>query len=522
MSANSKNKVIKTFKDGPRTALIYCRVSSERQANEGHGLDSQEHRCREYASSKGYVVERVFRDSFSGGGDFMKRPAMSELIGYLDAKSSTQYVVIFDDLKRFARDTQFHIKLRMALKTRDAKPECLNFNFEDTAEGEFIETVLAAQGQLERQQNKRQVIQKMKARLEAGYWTFFPPPGYDHPKDPMHGKLLIPNEKAGIIKEAFEGYASGRFREQIDVQKFLRSKNIQGKRPVYLEYVKRLLSRVVYAGYIEYEDWDVVRRKGHHQAIISPETFEKVQEKLGGKHHAHNIENHDFPLRGMVICRGCQRYLTAGWTKGRTLRYPYYKCQKGCVFYGKDVRKERIEREFHELLQRCTPKPETVRLVEAIFRDAWSKRISNQKSIFEGYDRRQASLEKEKSEAIDKIVKTQNDAVMRGLEAKIQKIDEEIVQIGEDRKKKIDPEKYGTALDVVFGLIKQPAVAWAHTGYAGKRLIVKLVCTKNPVYDRVEGYGTTEMSEGIKLFELVQANGSQDVEMGGIEPPCKR
>ena len=65
-------------------SLLYCRVSSIRQSSEGHGLDSQEHRCREYASQKGYIVEKVFRDSFTGGGDFMKRPAMSEMLGYID------------------------------------------------------------------------------------------------------------------------------------------------------------------------------------------------------------------------------------------------------------------------------------------------------------------------------------------------------------------------------------------------------------------------------------------------------
>ena len=41
-------------------AVIYCRVSSTRQRLEGSGLESQEHRCREYAESKGYDVAAVF------------------------------------------------------------------------------------------------------------------------------------------------------------------------------------------------------------------------------------------------------------------------------------------------------------------------------------------------------------------------------------------------------------------------------------------------------------------------------
>ena len=131
-------------------ALIYCRVSSMTQATDGHGLDSQEHRCREFAAQKGLKVLEVFRDSYTGGGDFWQRPAMRELLEYVDARPTDRFVVIFDDLKRFARDIQFHWKLRTEFSARGIKPLCLNFNFEDTPEGGFIETVMAAQGELER------------------------------------------------------------------------------------------------------------------------------------------------------------------------------------------------------------------------------------------------------------------------------------------------------------------------------------------------------------------------------------
>ncbi|MEM9099374.1 MAG: recombinase family protein [Pseudomonadota bacterium] len=134
-----------------KRAVIYCRVSSAKQRLEGSGLESQEHRCRSYAQDHGLTVDAVFPDDSSGGGDFMKRPGMVALLSYLDAQAGTPYVVIFDDLKRFARDTQFHLALRNELARRGARVECLNFKFEDTPEGKFVETVFAAQGQLERE-----------------------------------------------------------------------------------------------------------------------------------------------------------------------------------------------------------------------------------------------------------------------------------------------------------------------------------------------------------------------------------
>jgi len=123
-----------------KKALIYCRVSTTKQTIEGSGLQSQESRCRRYAEEKGYAVAAVFPDDVSAG--------MVSLLAFLDAQPEENFVVIFDDLKRFARDTVFHIQLRQALEERGAAVECLNFKFEDTPEGQFIETIMAAQAKL--------------------------------------------------------------------------------------------------------------------------------------------------------------------------------------------------------------------------------------------------------------------------------------------------------------------------------------------------------------------------------------
>jgi len=208
----------------PSKALIYCRVSSKSQEEEGHGLQSQETRCREHASAKGYDVEAVFPDTITGGGDFMQRPGMVALLSYLDAQPDENYIVIFDDLKRFARDTRFHLDLRDSFRSRGASIECLNFKFDDTPEGEFIETIMAAQGMLERKQNGRQVAQKMKARMQNGFWIHNPPVGYKYIEEKGRGKLLIRNEPmASIVKEGIEAYAAGRLETQAEVKRYFES-----------------------------------------------------------------------------------------------------------------------------------------------------------------------------------------------------------------------------------------------------------------------------------------------------------
>jgi site-specific DNA recombinase len=189
-------------------ALIYCRVSSEAQKLDGDGLHSQEHRCRQYAAARNYVVEKVFHDVKTAGGDFMKRPGMVALLQHLRQNAHTNYVVIFDDLKRFARDTEFHIRLRTKLAQYGAVRECLNFKFEDTPEGKFIETIIAAQGELERVQNQRQTVQKMKARVERGYHAFKACVGYKYIDTRERGRVLVRDEPFATICERRSGTAS--------------------------------------------------------------------------------------------------------------------------------------------------------------------------------------------------------------------------------------------------------------------------------------------------------------------------
>ena len=76
----------KTNPSPSRRAVIYCRVSDRKQEKEGSGLTSQEYRCRQYAKGKGYIVDRVFPDEITGGGDFMKRKGMVALLAFLDER----------------------------------------------------------------------------------------------------------------------------------------------------------------------------------------------------------------------------------------------------------------------------------------------------------------------------------------------------------------------------------------------------------------------------------------------------
>ena len=510
----------------PKETLVYTRVSSDRQKKEGHGLDGQEHRCREYAKQRGYFVEEVFRDSFTGGGDFLKRPEMSRLLKYLDDRPHKNYIVIFDDLKRLARDTAFYLKLRKEFDLRGAKLESPNFTFEDTPEGQFIETILAAQGELERKQNRRQVIQKMKARLESGYWSFYPPPGYKSIRHPQHGKILIPDEPtASIIREAFEGFASGRFVSQMDVLRFLQEKEFRGSGRVHISKVQDLLQRLIYTGYIEYPKWNIERRLGHHEGIISLGTYEKVQHRISQRKKIITITprktiNPDFPLREFVLCRGCSNPLTASWSRGRKNRYPYYRCKTvTCPYANKSIRKDFIESDFTNTLIKIAPKHQIIELTKAIAKDIWDQKLVGLDNEISDKEKEMGRIMTEKDTFLKRIVNTTKKNLIHAYEAKFEELEASEAKLREETEVYRSMNKdFGIALDEVLGFIKSPYSTWINGDINDQRLVLKLVFARKISYDRENGFGTTEISDGLKLFKLIDTSDSPDVEMGGLNP----
>ena len=483
-------------------ALIYTRVSSERQKKEGHGLESQEHRCRLYAQMHGFEVEKVFYDSYTGEGNFLKRPAMSALLQYMDANTHTNYVVIFDDLKRFARDVIFHFQLRAEFTARKAEPRCLNFNFEDTPEGHYVETIIAATGELERKQNKRQVIQKMKARLESGYWAFNAPPGYIYSRDVIHGKLLVPDAKmAKIIKEALEGFAYGRFPNQIDVQQFLASQKFLGSRRIYLEYVKRLLTRPIYAGYIDYPEWNITRRVGHHKALISPETYLLIEEKLDGRTNLWIRQNRreDFPLRGVIHCNACQKPLTASWSKGRSNRYAYYRCNNWlCELRNKSIPKGMIENKFASTLLDLQPSASILNLVKAKLLVQWKNKIKNFNEVTRKQQQELTLLENSMTAMINRISSVQNETVLKMYDSQIEELAKKAEKLrGIMERWKKDRPDFGTALG----------------NFQTQQMLLKLLFISPICFDLNYGFGTAKVSCPIRVLREFSISNSRDVDI---------
>lgn len=398
--------------------------------------------------------------------------------------------------------------MRQKLAAYNAAVECLNFKFEETPEGKFVETVIAAQGELERHQIRRQTIQKMKARVEQGFYVFKVPVGYRYEKSKGQGKVLMKDERlASIVQEALMSYASGRFQLQVEVKRFLEQHTDfprDGKGEVRNQQVTDILTRPVYAGLVEAPAWGVTLRQGRHEPLISVETYQRIQDRLAGalKAPARKDLDVDFPLRGAVVCGCCETPLTACWSAGRSGRYAYYLCfDRGCSEYRKSVRREVIEGEFAALLKRLEPSDGLFSAARAMLKDIWEHRLASGQTRAAVVKTELKKLERQIEQFLDRIAEAEVPSVVTAYERRIRKLEEQKLILGEKlagcgRPVRSFDETVRTALE----FLANPWKLWSSERLEDKRSVLKLTFASRLAYTRNRGFRTADLSLPFKIL----------------------
>lgn len=508
-------------------AVIYCRVSSMRQVTEGHGLSSQESRCRDYAKHKGYnVIESFYDEGVSGS--LTERAGMLELLESFDE----QIIVIIDDISRLARGLEAHIQLRTTIQSAGGKLESPSIEFGEDSDSLLVENLLASVSQHQREKNREQVINRMRARVLNGYWCGAPVPGLKYAKLPEHGKILVHDEPvASIIKEIMEGFASGRFDTQSEIKRFLETQEAFPKDKnglVHAQRVHDILTRPLYAGYISWPTWNIILHPAKHKPIVSFETFKAVQDKLQAhaKKPQQSFISHEFPLRGYVTCSCCNHPLTAGMPKGRKKRYAYYWCaKKGCDLHGKMIQRDAMEKDFRELLEHLKPSQDLFYIALEAFKMLWDKRRScknvNKQAITDELNQIEAKIKK----LVDRIVVTESQAIVETYEKSIHELEEKRILLKEKMQSSQNHQpNFEQAFKRAFQFLANPLMLWDSEHIADKKAALKLLFTDKLSYDKHQGFLNRPIAQPLKAFGLFTGGQSEMVEQGGsleyLSSPC--
>ena len=508
-------------------AVIYARVSSAAQVEEGHGLESQTTRCREFANARGYEVVETFFDKAVSGG-LAERPGVVALLAHL--KRSCQHeeqVVIIDDISRLARDIRVHADLRFAIQLAGGRLESPSITFGEDSDSVLVENLLASVSQHQRQKNGEQTKNRMRARAMNGYWVFHAPIGLRYDKVAGHGKLLVRDEPlASIIAEALNGFASGRFETQAEVKRYLESQPAFPKDrngTVRFEEVVRLLRRPHYAGYIEVPDWGVSLRKGHHEGIVTFETWNRVQERMSeaARAPARKDISADFPLRGFITCGDCCNPLTANWSKSKTgKKHPYYMCfTKGCESYRKSIRRDVLEGEFADLVRSMEPRGDMIALFKALFRKAWDDRAGQAKAMQAALKRDLAKVEKGIEQLLDRLVEASSPSVISAYESRVAKLEREKLVLAEKLTEKAKPVRpFDELFELACTFLANPCKLWEKGPLAFKRTVLRLAFTERMAYCRKSGLRTPKTTLPFKLLGDINMGKGEMAERMGFEP----
>ena len=508
-------------------AVIYCRVSSAKQVTDGHGLTSQETRCREFAGHKGYEVTEVFHEE-GVTGSLLNRPSMKTMLAYLNRhKSKHPHVVIIDDISRLARDIETHIQLRTAIRRAGGKLESPSIEFGEDSDSRLVEHLLASVAAHHREKNTEQGKNRMRARMMNGYWVFPAPIGYRYEKKEGHGKMLVRDEPlASMVTEALEGFARGRFESPGEVKRFLESQALypkDKKGEVHYQRLAELFSRVIYAGYIDFPSWGLHLYPGKHEPLISYETFQAIQNRLNkkAKAPARKDLHEDFPLRGFVTCACCGHPMTACWSTGRSKKYPYYLCQtKGCSEHRKSTRAEKLEGEFEALLQKLSPSPALFYLAKDMFTDLWEHRRQQAQQEIQGMKKHIPHLESQADKFLARLIETDNPVVIQQYENEITRLSQQKILLKEKIEQCGRPlasfeETYRTAMT----FLANPCYLWSSDRFEDKRMTLRLVFADKIPYHPKEGYRTAEIALPFRVLSDFERGKSEMVRPEGVEPP---
>lgn len=227
-----------------------------------------------------------------------------------------------------------------------------------------------------------------------------------------------------------------------------------------------MLTNKIYAGYYEHKPWDVPLTKGKHEALISWEVFQRIQQRLNEKAYAASRADvaEEFPLRGFVTCDCCSHALTAYWAKGRNKRYPYYECfNKQCDEYRKTISKDVLEGAFETLIKQLRPSAGLMSAVSAMFRDIWDHRLQGYEEKRSAQKRALTGINTTISKLTDRLIETTSPSAIQAYEGKLEKLEAEKALISENIAQKQDVgQDFDKSFRTAMKFLLNPWNLWPH------------------------------------------------------------
>jgi len=506
-------------------AIIYVRVSDQKQIDEGNGLVSQEATCRRWAESKDIKIVKVFED-WGKSGKYLDWAGLLGAIGYLKEQNHKGIKVthfLCTEISRISRSEDItqtiEMKKRIEATWVDIITTSSGMNISSTNSNDsFMTDLNIIRAKMESIQIGERSKNGTLAKLYSGHWTFHPPVGYEriHIKaDKKTEKIIqLQEPKATIVKEGLEMFANGVFQNNSQLLKYFNEKMLESNhhspKPWKLDlmFIKRMFNiekLYFYAGFILYPRYDITKPiEAVHQPIITLSTAHKIIKRIGAKGKLkfwpRKDSNDLYPLRGLVSCPHCDYPMTARTSKGAMFKktgkvYNYYGCNRKDCRQKENINVGMMHNDLLELLETITPKKGVLKMLDLALKETFKEKNKVIRAMTESKKRRINDIEKEINSFSATISKLENITIIQRLEEKRGELEAEKDLLEEEIKDKALNEKDFERLYIrIKNIIEDPVSIWEMWSLEMKIGLVKVLFGEKFYYTKKEKYQTPHLS----------------------------
>jgi site-specific DNA recombinase len=305
-------------------ALVYARVSTTKQGEEGTSLDSQASACIAHAKKLGYQVGRVTKEVYSGA-ELFDRPLLSR--DRADIRAGIFQVVVVYAIDRLSRDIAHLAILSEEIERAGAKLFFVTEELDNTPQGKLMLSVRGFVAEVERQKIRERTLRGKRARLLAGKIHSLGPELYGYRRDKERGVRVIYPPEAHVVQQIFHWIAVDAA-GTLTVAKRLNASGVPSpwaakglgtsgwnatcvsnmvRNPSYkgdtVQWVRRSVKRRMEP---RPKDEHVRLPAGVTPSIVTSELWQRAQERLTtNKGQAKRNESLPFLLRGHITCAKC-------------------------------------------------------------------------------------------------------------------------------------------------------------------------------------------------------------------------
>ena len=489
--------------------IIHCRVSTAKQAYEGESLDVQTNICANIAASKGWrIAHEPWKEGFSGRKEV--RPVFQEILGFIDANPGTVRYYLFRSIDRATRGGSFSYEgMKRALLSRGVEMvdsygiiqparntlEDLGFEYpwSVSSPSEIAEVVVATSAKADLTNILTRLIGQEIRLRQQGYKIRGAVDGFVNERVFVDGRKRVierPDpERAKYYVAMFDLRASGQLTDQEISERVnalgFRTKIVKrwdrdhrrvigsiGGTPLSIKRLQEIIKRPIYCGIIceKWTGWKPI--KAAYEGLVSVETFNAANRgKIvistrpnGELAIAHNVArklnraNPLFPFRRVIVCPTCRKPFVGSSPKGRSGQgFPTYHCSRRHKYIG--ISKPDFEQAIAGFLSSLQFKPEGMIAIRYSLVDLFRRQQSLAEADYIQSRRVAAELEQAKRNTIKAFAATNNEVIRRGLEAEVERIENEIRQTdGVGPGLKISQEDIDDFLLETAKVMERPAV----------------------------------------------------------------